>query len=165
MSLFLPVTELVLTFDFKALHFSAPELNTYAYYLDGLESGWNYTGTNIHSTYTNLSPGKYRFRYKSASAYGVWSAEQSIGITVEPEFYEYPLFKAGMAVFLLCIILLVIHFLIKRADEKNQILERRVKERTRELEEALNREKKDERHTFHRRKDVLISEFDTAPFP
>jgi len=134
--------DLVVSLDLRSLHFSAPEKNTYAYYLEGLESDWNYTGTSIHSTYTTLSPGRYRFWYKSASVYGVWSPEKSITLIVKPRIYEYLIFKIGMALIILGIILFIINTNIKKAEEKRLFLENRVAARTRELEDALNREKK-----------------------
>ncbi len=134
--------ELVVTLDFKALHFSAPQNNSYAYYLEGLESDWNYTGTSIHSTYTNLSPGSYLFHYKAANAYGVWSQDKSIALVVKPKFYEYLIFKVGMAILLVTFILIIILLYLSKTEEKNLMLENRVRERTKELEEALSREKK-----------------------
>jgi hypothetical protein len=55
-------TQSVFTIEFAALNYALPELNTYAYKLEGFEKDWNYVGTQRKATYTNLDPGKYILR-------------------------------------------------------------------------------------------------------
>ncbi|QEN09015.1 sensor histidine kinase [Oceanispirochaeta crateris] len=134
--------ELVVTFDFKSLHYSEPEKNSYAYYLDGLEPNWNYTGNSPNSTYTNLLPGVYHFRYKSASSDGVWSPEKSLRVYVKPEFHQTMIFKISLVIAIVALLLIVLQWKIRKSEEKASLLEQRVQERTVDLEQALIREKK-----------------------
>jgi ligand-binding sensor domain-containing protein/signal transduction histidine kinase len=134
--------ELVITFHFRALHYSEPEKNSYAYYLEGLEPDWNYTGNSPNSTYTKLAPGSYRFHYKTASSDGFWSQEKSLKVVVESRFYQTLIFKVFLVIVLLGFLLLLLRLKIRKTEEKTNLLEERVKERTMELEQALNREKK-----------------------
>jgi ligand-binding sensor domain-containing protein len=52
----------VLTFEFAALSFVAPEKNRYRYKLEGFDTDWIEVGSDRRRvTYTNLDPGEYTF--------------------------------------------------------------------------------------------------------
>ena len=72
----------VVTFRYAGLHFSQPEQNRYRHRLIGFEDDWRESGRTREATYTNLSPGDYRFLVQAASADGVWS-DASAGVVVE----------------------------------------------------------------------------------
>jgi signal transduction histidine kinase/ligand-binding sensor domain-containing protein/DNA-binding response OmpR family regulator len=59
-------------FDFVALSYVAPNLNEYAYKLDGIDSEWVYTKKRQVS-YAKLPPGKYTFRVKACNNDGLWN--------------------------------------------------------------------------------------------
>ncbi|MFK7920791.1 MAG: two-component regulator propeller domain-containing protein [Bacteroidia bacterium] len=61
------------TLEFAALDYAAPDLNQYAYKLEGLDEKWIKTGTRPIATFTNLDPGTYTFRLKGSNNDGVWS--------------------------------------------------------------------------------------------
>ncbi|KIA87682.1 hybrid sensor histidine kinase/response regulator transcription factor [Flavobacterium sp. AED] len=63
----------VFTIDYIGLNYSYPSANEYAYYLEGFEKNWNYVGNKRSATYTNLAPGKYVFKVKSAARGGIWN--------------------------------------------------------------------------------------------
>ena len=63
----------VFSLEFAALNFRSPELNQYAYLLEGFDNDWNYVGTRRSATYTNLSPGTYVFRVKASNNDDVWN--------------------------------------------------------------------------------------------
>jgi signal transduction histidine kinase/ligand-binding sensor domain-containing protein/DNA-binding response OmpR family regulator len=88
-SLKIPFNEAVLAFDFAALEYSAPGKISYAYYLEGWDKGWNYSG-NIHSAnYTHLREGNYVLRIKATNAEGVWNKQEvAIKITVLPPWFR-----------------------------------------------------------------------------
>jgi ligand-binding sensor domain-containing protein len=66
--------ENVVTFEFAALHFAAPEKNRYSYRLEGFGEAWILARADRRSaTFTGLSPGSYLFRVKGANADGVWN--------------------------------------------------------------------------------------------
>ncbi len=73
------------SFEFAALHYSAPENNQYAYMMEGFDKDWNHIGTRRVATYTNLPAGKYIFRVKGANSDGLWNEKgTSITITITP---------------------------------------------------------------------------------
>ncbi|MVN92727.1 hybrid sensor histidine kinase/response regulator transcription factor [Mucilaginibacter aquatilis] len=64
----------VFTIGFTALHFSNPELNAYAYKMEGFDKEWiNVGADNRSATYTNLNHGTYWFKVKAANYAGKWS--------------------------------------------------------------------------------------------
>jgi signal transduction histidine kinase/ligand-binding sensor domain-containing protein/DNA-binding response OmpR family regulator len=71
----------VITFEFAALDYSAPEKNQYAYKLENFNEDWIYSGSVRTATYTNLSPGEYIFRVKGSNNDGIWN-EKGIALTV-----------------------------------------------------------------------------------
>ncbi|MDO8897758.1 MAG: two-component regulator propeller domain-containing protein, partial [Bacteroidales bacterium] len=69
----------LISFEFAALDYSAPEKNQYAYFLENYNNNWIYSGTVRAATYTNLPPGEYVFRVKGSNNDGVWN-ENGIAI-------------------------------------------------------------------------------------
>ena len=57
----------IFSFSFAALDYRAPLRWDYAYKLDGFDQKWNFVGERRRVQYTNLDPGKYRFRVKAVS--------------------------------------------------------------------------------------------------
>ncbi len=64
----------VVLFEFAALHYAAPDLNQYAYMMEGFDKDWNEVGNRRFATYTNLPPGTYTFRVKGSNSDGVWNS-------------------------------------------------------------------------------------------
>jgi len=77
-----------ISFTFAALNYLAPENNTYAYKLIGLDKTFNYTSSGNKAYYTNLSPGEYELLVIAANNDGVWNtAGTSIKITISPPWW------------------------------------------------------------------------------
>ncbi len=77
------------TFTFRALHYSRPEENTYAYKLEPYDTKWRYVGTNNTASYTNIDPGDYTFRVKAANYDGVWNEEGiSMQLMINPPWWQ-----------------------------------------------------------------------------
>ncbi len=76
----------VISFEFAALHFAKPRKNRYAYRLEGFDRDWVETGADKRfARYTNLAPGRYRFRVKGSNGDGVWNPEgTALDILVRP---------------------------------------------------------------------------------
>lgn len=71
------------TFHFAGLDFSNPQSVEYRYRLEGLESEWNLPTKNRNTTYTNLSPGSYKFNIQARSGQGPWSEAKIYEFSVE----------------------------------------------------------------------------------
>lgn len=91
--------------DFIALNYRKQHDNHYAYFLEGLEKNWNYSGTNHLAYYTNLDPGKYKLHVKTSDSFGNWNKnELSLLIHVSPAFYETWWFKSLMITLVLALL-------------------------------------------------------------
>jgi signal transduction histidine kinase/ligand-binding sensor domain-containing protein/DNA-binding response OmpR family regulator len=79
----------VITFEFAALDYAAPEKNQYAYKLDGYNEDWISSGNLGSATYTNLPPGEYVFRVKGSNNDGVWNEDGlALAVAVAPPFWR-----------------------------------------------------------------------------
>jgi len=127
----------VISFEFAALHYAAPEENRYAYRMEGIEEKWNYVKDRRFATYTHLPPGDYTFRVKASNNDGVWNEDgASLKITIVPPFWKTLWF------YLICILVLLfsglgIHwFRVRGLKREERKLTQLVKERTHELEKT-----------------------------
>ncbi|WP_428235913.1 sensor histidine kinase [Gracilimonas sp.] len=85
----LPYHQNEVTFDYVALHYANPKMNTYSYQLEGFDPDWIDAGNKRSATYTNLPEGEFTFKVKAANADGVWNHEgASIGLTILPPWYR-----------------------------------------------------------------------------
>ncbi|WP_342155302.1 hybrid sensor histidine kinase/response regulator transcription factor [Joostella sp. CR20] len=79
----------VFTIEYSGINYTRPEKNEYAYYLAGYEDTWNYVGNAKSATYTNLDPGNYTFKLKSANNDGVWnSTPLELSVTILPPWWK-----------------------------------------------------------------------------
>ncbi|HEX6430990.1 MAG TPA: two-component regulator propeller domain-containing protein, partial [Niastella sp.] len=85
----LPFNKAVLSIDYVALNYTAPDKINYAYYLEGWDKAWNYVGKARTANYTRLNEGLYTFRVKATDAEGRWlKQEQKLLIRVLPPWYR-----------------------------------------------------------------------------
>jgi ligand-binding sensor domain-containing protein/two-component sensor histidine kinase len=84
----LPYSDNMITFEFAALDFIAPEKNQYQYKLDGFDDDWINSGNTHVATYTNLDPGTYTFSVKGSNKDGVWNEEgTTLQLVIIPPWY------------------------------------------------------------------------------
>jgi diguanylate cyclase (GGDEF)-like protein len=127
----------VVTFEYAALDYSAPERNRYAYKLEGLDHDWVAAGSVRRATYTNLRPGRYVFRVRGSNGDGVWNEEGvGLSVTVAPPLWRSAWAYAGYALLGFA----VVRAYVRRQERKrlreleySQRLEQEVKDRTAEL--------------------------------
>lgn len=85
----IPYNEAVLSFRFNALEYSSPEKILYAYYLDGWDKTWNYTGNTKNINYNNIAEGHYMLHIKSTNSNGEWNTQEAtLKITILPPWYR-----------------------------------------------------------------------------
>ncbi len=78
-----------ITIECTALHFSCPEKNQYAFWLENYDKDWYYTGTNRFASYTNLDPGEYIFHAKGSNCDNVWNEDGvSLRIIILPPWWR-----------------------------------------------------------------------------
>ncbi|MFY7839681.1 MAG: hybrid sensor histidine kinase/response regulator transcription factor [Lacibacter sp.] len=85
----IPFKEAVLSFEFTALEYTSPEKISYAYYLDGWDKNWNYTGNIRNINYNNIKEGSYKLRIRSTNANSDWNMQETVlAITILPPWYR-----------------------------------------------------------------------------
>jgi signal transduction histidine kinase/ligand-binding sensor domain-containing protein len=130
----LPWNQSKITFSYIALHYANPELNKYAYRLDGYDKHWVSSGTQRSATYTNLSPGVYTFYVKAANSDGVWNnrGDSIIVIIHSPWWQMWWAWMIYVVLFVTAVYAFVMYRSRKLAYDK-RILEHKVHIRTEEV--------------------------------
>ena len=86
------------TFSYSGLSLSVPERVRYRYRLDGFDHEWSEPTAAREAVYTNLGPGTFTFKVVASNGEGVWnSTEASIGLGIDPVFWQTWWFRAAVA--------------------------------------------------------------------
>ena len=84
-----PYDQALLSFEFTALEYTAPDKISYAYYMEGWDKGWNYPGNTRKAVYTHLEEGTYHFRVRCTNTEGLWNGKElSFRVVVLPPWYR-----------------------------------------------------------------------------
>lgn len=87
-NIILSYSQNVFSFQFASLDYNAPEMNQYAYMMEGFDKEWIFSGTRRFVTYTNLYPGTYTFKVKGTNSDGIWNeTPAAIRIIITPPFW------------------------------------------------------------------------------
>jgi ligand-binding sensor domain-containing protein len=74
---------------YTALSFRAPEKVRFRYRLDGFDADWVDADTRREARYTNVPPGRYRFRVTACNNDGLWNdVGAAIELNLAPHFYQ-----------------------------------------------------------------------------
>jgi len=126
----------VFSFEFAALNYISSTKNQYAYKLEGFENNWNYVGTKNTAIYTNIDPGEYIFRVKGSNNDNIWNEQgTSVKIIITPPFWQTWWFRIIALSFIILLISFIFYMKISQIRRRNIVLEKLVKERTKEIEE------------------------------
>jgi two-component system sensor histidine kinase ChiS len=130
----------VISFEFAALDYVAPEKNRYRYMLEGFDHTWVEVGSDRRFvTYTNLDPGEYIFHVIASNNDGVWNEEgASIKIFITPPWWETIWFRIGLGVLVIGMLAVGFHQRVRRLEARSSELENLVAKRTQELQIAKN---------------------------
>ncbi len=130
----------VVTLEFSALDFVAPDENRYAYMLEGFDRDWVDAGTERRITYTNLDRGEYVLRVRAANSDGVWSsADVALPFSVAPAPWETWWARLIYAALIVAAVLLALRQQqrkLARESEYRERLEAEVRQRTHEIAES-----------------------------
>ncbi len=79
----------VISFQFAALGFHAAARTSYEYRLEGFDTAWRKAGSERRATFTNLDPGRYRFRVRAAYGDGQWSENRpGLALVIQPAWWQ-----------------------------------------------------------------------------
>jgi len=123
-------------FRYDGLSLLMPQLVRFRYRIDGFDDDWVDAGTRRSAFYNSLPPGPHVFRVAAINNDGVWSGDASIAFTLPAPPWQrwwaivaYVLLGFGL-------ILLAIRLRERHILRRTELLERKVHERTLQLEEA-----------------------------
>lgn len=112
----------VFTIEYTGINFTRPEKNSYAYYLEGYETEWNYVQQKRSATYTNLDQGTYVFKLKASNNDGLWSDKPlELKIIILP-----PWWRTNWAVFMYILLfilsIIILNYLTKKRIEEKELI-------------------------------------------
>jgi signal transduction histidine kinase/ligand-binding sensor domain-containing protein/DNA-binding response OmpR family regulator len=113
----LPYNENVFSLEFAALDFSNPDKVKYAYMLEGFSKQWLTADNKTRkATFTNLDPGDYVFKVKTADDQGGWNPDGlSLQIHILPPFWKTPLAYTLYGILLIMVLFLARRMIVQRA--------------------------------------------------
>ncbi|OFY69031.1 MAG: hypothetical protein A3G23_13190 [Bacteroidetes bacterium RIFCSPLOWO2_12_FULL_37_12] len=125
-----------LTLEFIGISLSAPDKVNYQFMLEGYENDWSGVTNKNSVTYAKLPYGKYTFKVKASNNDGVWNTRPlSYSFEILPPFWRNWWFYVVVSVGLIFFIYLVMNFRIKNIKKTKIVLEEKVWQRTKELNE------------------------------
>ncbi|MBP7866687.1 MAG: diguanylate cyclase [Acidobacteria bacterium] len=125
-------------FRYTALSLLVPARVRFRYRLEGYDRGWIDAEDRREAYYTNLGPGRYAFRVTACNNDGVWNeAGDTVTFEIQPRFDQTAGFRAGIAVAVGFLVILLFRLHTRRVRRGGEELEQRIRDRTRELDEAL----------------------------
>jgi signal transduction histidine kinase len=127
-----------LEFDYTAPTFVAPDRTTFRYILDGYDRNWTEAGTRREASYTNLPPGKFRFRVTACNPF-IPCNETGTALQFEllPSFYQRVWFYPFCAVSLAMLGWLAYQFRIRQLRDHFRLVLNERSRIARELHDTL----------------------------
>ena len=125
----------IVSFEFAALNYGAPDQNRYRYRLEGFEETWTEVdSTRRLVTYTDLNPGQYVFRVTGSNGDGVWNeAGRQIALVITPPWWATGAFRIGILLLAVGLVFGVYWLRVRAIESRRRVLETQVAERTQEL--------------------------------
>lgn len=112
----------IISIDYVVLDYRSGDKQSYAYRLQGFDTGWHYNRSERRATYTNLPPGDYVFEVKSMNQELYSNGPvKSMHISILP-----PWWKTWWAYLLYVVVTIIILEIVRRAVVTNLRLRHRI---------------------------------------
>jgi signal transduction histidine kinase/ligand-binding sensor domain-containing protein len=131
---YLPISDLTLPaltgdiqINYAGLSFVAPQKVRFRYKLEGHDTDWQEPGTRRQAFYSDLSPGRYRFRMIACNNDGLWNdAGATLDFVVPPTIYQTIWFQVALGLLGLGLVWLLLRLRIRQltADIQSRMAER-----------------------------------------
>ncbi len=123
-------------FEVVALDYTDPTKNKFRYKLEGYDNDWSAPTSVRYIDYRKLEGGEYTFKVKAANNDGTWNEKAyEVSITVVPPFWKTKWFYFLVIVGGFGSIFGFFQYRTAAIKKENRLLENKVAERTKELEE------------------------------
>jgi len=124
-------------FEFTALSYAQPEDNQYAYYLEGVDPDWVFSGKSRSGRYVNLPGGTFTLHLIGSNNDGIWNTEGAkIRVTIIPPIWQRLWFQMTIFFGLAAITFAGFRYRVKSILSRSKELERLVDERTAALSKS-----------------------------
>jgi len=125
-----------LTFNFTALDYREPEHVKYYSMLENYDDTWREAIGEKSSYYFNVPPGKYIYRVKAFNSDGE-KIEKKIAIQIDPPWWATWWFRILAILFAVSLLYAFIQYRSRSLKKNNLLLEKKVQQRTNELNNSL----------------------------
>lgn len=149
-------TENDFTVEFKGINYNLLDNVFYSYRLIGLNANWSNPSNEIKAVYTNLNPGKYVFELSVSDGKNNFGEVIAYQIYIKPPFYQTWWFNTIIIILSLLAIYGLIQLRIRGIKEQNTMLETKVTDRTKELNQKSSELESTNSELVHKSK--LINE-------
>lgn len=130
----LPPGSGTLEFHYTALSLLEPKQVQFRYKLEGFDDEWLNAGTRRVAYYTNVPPGRYRFRVVASNNDGVWNwVGASLAFRLRPFFYQTAWFYGLLVLAALLLAAAAYRLKTRQMKARQRELARLVRERTEDL--------------------------------
>lgn len=147
-----------LTFRFTGIHTTVPENNRFSYILEGYDEHWSEPGLQREVPYKKLPNGHYTFRVKAYNLDGVATdSDATFEFMIRPPFWKTAWFILLEVIFGLLLIYGIIKYRERQLIREKRILESRVKQRTREIEDQKVEIEAQRDEIFEQNKEITSS--------
>ncbi|MCB9363020.1 MAG: SpoIIE family protein phosphatase [Flavobacteriales bacterium] len=130
----LPFKQNFISFTFSTIYFKNPKNITYRYQLTGFNDEW-YDSKNNEIVFQGLEPNNYSLKVKAITENGIESNVYEFNFIITPPFYKTWWFYIICVIFIASTIIIYIRLNLKRLRKEKLILEKTVRERTKEIVE------------------------------
>lgn len=156
--LLLPYTKNSLKFTYTGIHTTSPNQNSFSYKLEGFDSEWSLPVRDRSVSYERLPVGSYTFRLKAFNLDGISSRQEArFAFTIQPPFWKTPWFIILEVLTGLLLVVAIVKIRERQLVREKRVLETKVKERTREIEEQKLEIEAQRDHIFSQNKEITDS--------
>ena len=133
----LPVGASRVEFHYAGLSLRTPERVRFRTMLEGFDAGWVEAETRRSAHYTDLPPGRYRFRVRACNDDGLWGrVEAAVDLVLPPRLDQRAEFRVGVVAAAALLAFSLYRQRVTTIRRREGELSRLVGERTVELEQA-----------------------------
>ncbi len=134
--LLLPHNKNSLKFSYTGIHTTSPGQNKFMYKLEGFDSEWSLPVSDRSVPYERLPVGSYTFRLKAFNLDGISSDQEArFSFTIQPPIWKTTWFIILEVMTGLLMVFGLIKIRERQLIREKRVLERKVKTRTREIED------------------------------
>jgi serine phosphatase RsbU (regulator of sigma subunit)/ligand-binding sensor domain-containing protein len=119
----------------SAPYFVKRNSNQYQYYVEGIMNNWSAWSSNPIVDLLVVKAGNYKLKVRARNIFRNISNEQVLNFSIKPAFYETWWFICLCVMFGIFLIYLFIKYRERKLLHENEILEAKVKERTKQIAE------------------------------